>query len=178
MPLTLLHYGVAYLIGKGKQSISFPGLIVSSMMPDVERVIYLFTANPSGRSWLHSLFGVAAVGTTISFLFTIYAYPVVISGIFKVNKKKIREKFRFSKGLFGACLSGGVLHVLVDSLHHEFNPTLYPFMNESFDALVLFNDWQLATIVVYSVLSMLFVTILVWQAAKGTEGFWNRVLVG
>jgi len=178
MPLTLLHYGVAYLIGKWKHSLSVPGLIVSSMMPDVERVIYLFTVNPSGRGWLHSLFGVATLGTAISFLFTIYAYPVVISRIFKVNKKKIREKCRFSKGLFVACLSGGVLHVLVDSFHHEYNPTLYPFMNESFDALVLFRDWQLATILVYSVLSILFITIFVWEAAKGTEGFWSRVLVG
>jgi len=177
MPLTILHYGVAYLIGKWKQSVSFPGLIVSSMMSDVERLIYLFTDNPSGRGLLHSLFGVATLGTAISFLFTIYAYPAAISVIFKVEKKKTTEKCRFSKGLFAACLSGGVLHVLVDSLHHEFNPTLYPFMNDSFDAFVLFSNWQLATIIVYSVFSMLFFTIFVWEAVKGTEGFWNRVLV-
>lgn len=176
MPLTPLHYNVAYLIGKWKQSLSLPGLIVSSMMPDIERLIYLFVDNFNARGFLHSLFGVATLGTALSVLFTVYAYPVVVSGIFRMDKRMIKKKCRFSKGLIVACLGGGMLHVLVDSLHHEYNPTLYPFINESFDALVLFGNWQLATTVVHSVFFVLFITIFIWEAVKETEGFWKRVL--
>jgi len=177
MPLTPLHYGVAYLIGKRKKSLSLPALIVSSMMPDTERLIYLFIDNSHARSFLHSLFGVATLGTALSVMFTIYAYPVVVSSMFGVDKRTIEKECRFSKGLIVACFVGGMLHVLVDSLHHKYNPTLYPFINESFDALVLLGNWQLATIVVQSILFALFVTIFVWEAVKKTGDFWKSLLV-
>ena len=178
MPLTPLHYNVAYLIGKWKQSLSLPGLIVSSMMPDIERLIYLFIDNFHARGFLHSLFGVATLGTALSVLFTAYVYPAAVSGTFRIDKRMVEARCRLSKGLVLACSSGGLLHVLVDSLHHEFNPTLYPFIDESFDALVLFGDWQLAGIVVHSVFFALFITIFLWEAARETKGFWKRVLVG
>jgi len=177
MPFTPLHYGVAYLIGKWKKSLSLPALIVSSMMPDIERLIYPFISNSHWRGFLHSLFGVVTLGTALSVLFTVYAYPVVVSSIFRMDRRLTKEKCRFSKGLIVACLGGGMLHVLVDSLHHEYNPTLYPFINESFDALVLFGNWQLATIVVQSMLFALLVTIFVWEAVKKTDDFWKRLLV-
>ncbi|NIR87229.1 DUF4184 family protein [Candidatus Bathyarchaeota archaeon] len=177
MPLTPLHYSVAYLMGKWKQSLSLPGLIVSSMMPDIERFIFMFISNLHVRGFLHSLFGVATLGTALSVLFTVYAYPVMVSGIFGMDKRMIKEKCRFSKGLITACLGGGTLHVLVDSLHHEYNPTLYPFVNESFDALVLFGNWQLASMIVHSIFFVLLITIFIWEAVKETNGFWKRVLV-
>ena len=177
MPLTPLHYSLAYLIGKWKQSLSLPGLIVSSIMPDIERLTYLFIDNFHARGFLHSLFGVATLGTALSVLFTVYAYPAVVSGVFRMDKRIAKVRCYFSKELALACFGGGMLHVLVDSLHHEYNPTLYPFINESFDALVLFGDWQLATTVVHSVLFALFITIFMWEATKETNGFWKRVLV-
>jgi membrane-bound metal-dependent hydrolase YbcI (DUF457 family) len=177
MPLTPLHYSVAYLIGKWRQSLSLPGLIVSSMMPDIEKLIYLFIGSVHGRGFLHSLLGVATLGTALSVLFTVYAYPVVVSSIFRMDKRMIKRKCHFSKGLIVACLGGGVLHVLVDSLHHEYNPTLYPFINESFDALVLFGNWSLASIIVHLVFFALFIVIFLWEALKGTEDFWKRMLV-
>ncbi|UCE15678.1 MAG: DUF4184 family protein [Candidatus Bathyarchaeota archaeon] len=178
MPVTPLHYGVAYLIGKWKQSLSLSGLIVGSVMPDTERLVYLFIDNFHARGFLHSLFGVATLGTVVSVLFTVYAYPAIASSIFRMDKETIKQKCHFSKGLVLACFVGGVFHVIVDSLHHEYNPTLYPFISESFDALVLFGDWQLATIFVQSVLFVLFITIIIWEAMKETKGFWKRVLVG
>jgi len=177
MPLTPLHYGVAYLIGKWKKSLSLPALIVSSMMPDTESLIYLFIGNSHARGFLHSLLGVATFGTALSVMFTVYAYSVVVSRMFGMDKKTIEEECHFSKGLIVACFVGGILHVLVDSLHHEYNPTMYPFINESFDVLVLLGNWQLATIVVQSVLFALFVAIFVWEVAKKRDDFWKRLLV-
>jgi len=177
MPLTFLHYSIAYLIGKWKQNLSLPGLVVSSMMPDIERLFYLAVNNSNARGFLHSLFGAATLGTTLSVFFTVYAYPTVVSGIFGLEKEMIKEKCRFSKGLIVACLGGGVLHVLVDSLHHEYNPTLHPFINESFDALVLFDNWRLANIIVHLVFFALLIVIFLWEAFKGTRDFWKRMLV-
>ncbi len=137
----------------------------------------MFISNLHVRGFLHSLFGVATLGTALSVLFTVYAYPAMVSGIFGMDKRMIKEKCRFSKGLITACLGGGTLHVLVDSLHHEYNPTLYPFVNESFDALVLFGNWQLASMIVHSIFFVLLITIFIWEAVKETNGFWKRVLV-
>ncbi len=177
MPLTPLHYVVAYFVGKWKRSLSLPGLIVGSILPDLDKLIYLFIDNPQGRGILQSLFGVATIGTALSVLFTVYVYPTVVSGIFRMDKRIVEEKCRFSKGLVLACFIGNILHVLVDSLHHEYNPTLYPFISDSFDTLVLFGNWQLAAIMVSSVFFLLLITIFVWEAWKGTEGFWKRILV-
>jgi len=177
MPLTPLHYVVAYFVGKWKRNLSLPALIVGSTLPDLDKLIYLFIYNPQGRGILQSLFGVATIGTALSVLFTVCVYSTVVSGIFKIDKRMIEEKCRFSKGLVLACFVGNVLHVFVDTLHHEFNPTLYPFINDSFDALVLFGNWQLATIIVPSTFFLLFITIFIWEARKGTEGFWKRILV-
>jgi membrane-bound metal-dependent hydrolase YbcI (DUF457 family) len=177
MPLTPLHYVVAYFVGKWKRSLSFPGLIVGSALPDLDFLINLFIYNPQGRGILQSLFGVATVGTVLSVLFTVYVYPTVVSGVFRIDKRMVEERCRFSKGLVLACFVGNILHVLVDSLHHEYNPTLYPFMSDSFDALVLFGNWQLASVIVLSVFLLLFVAIFVWEAWKGIEGFWRRIFV-
>jgi len=177
MPLTPLHYVVAYFVGKWKRNLSLPGLIVGSALPDLDFLINLFIYNLQGRRILQSLFGVATIGTVLSVLFTVYVYPSVVSGVFRIDKRMVEERCRFSKGLVLACFVGNVLHVLVDTLHHEYNPTLYPFISGSFDALVLFGNWQLASMIVTSVFLLLFVTIFVWEAWKGTEDFWKRILV-
>ena len=177
MPLTPLHYVVAYFVGKWKRSLSLPGLIVGSVLPDLDVLVYLFIDNLHGRGILQSLFGVATIGTILSVLFTVYLYPTLVSGIFRIDKRMVEERCRFSKGLVLACFVGNILHVLVDSLHHEYNPTLYPFINESFNALVLFGNWQLASMIVQLVLFVLFITIFIWEALKETKGFWKRVLV-
>jgi len=177
MPLTPLHYVVAYFVGKWKRSLSFPGLIVGSALPDLDFLINLFIYNPQGRGILQSLFGVATVGTVLSVLFSVYVYPALVSGVFRIDKRMVGERCRFSKGLVLACFVGNVFHVLVDSLHHEYNPTLYPFVGGSFDVFVLFGNWQLASMIVQSVFLLLFVAIFVWEAWKGVEGFWRRILV-
>ena len=177
MPLTPLHYCVAYMIGKWKPSLSLPALIVSSMMPDLDVLICLLIGDLQRRGVLHSFLGSATIGTALSVLFTVYAYPVVVSGTLGMEKRMVEERCRFSKRLVLACFVGSLLHVLVDSLHHEYNPALYPFINESFDALVLFGNWRLASMIVQSVLFVVLIVIFVWEAVKKTDGFWKRVLV-
>lgn len=179
MPLTPLHYSVAYLINRWKRELSLPALVVSSMIPDLERpFIFIMTGGVHGRLVLHSLLGAITLGTFLSILVTVFLYPAMVSFLFKIDKKVLLEKCRFSGMLALASLFGCVSHVLLDSLHHEFNPLFFPFLNESFDMLVLLGDWTYATIIVQFLFLALFVLILVLEIRRGVEGFWKRTLVG
>ena len=128
MPLTPFHYPIAYLLNKWKLQLSLPALIVSSFMPDLDSLLYIITFGriPMERTVLHSLLGVTTLGTLLSVTLTLFLYPSLVSFLFRLDKEKVEEKCRFSVTLVVSCLLGGILHVFVDSLHHPFNPLLYP----------------------------------------------------
>jgi len=180
MPLTPLHYCIAYFANKRKRELSLPALIVSSMIPDVETPFtYLMTGGLYRRLVLHSLLGASTLGVLLSILLTIFLYPALVSPLFRLDRKMLEARCRFSSNkLVASCFVGCVTHVFLDSLHHEFNPLLYPFLNESFDAFVLLNNWIYATIIVQSTFVALFILILIREIRKGTEDFWKQMLVG
>jgi len=41
----------------------------------------------------------------------------------------------------------------------------------------LIGKWKQSLSLVHSVFSVLFIAILIWEAVKKTDGFWERVLV-
>jgi len=129
------------------------------------------------RLVLHSFLGAATIGTFMSVLITVFLYPPVVSFFFKFDKEKVEEKCHFSGTLVVLCFVGILSHVFVDSLHHEFNPVLYPFVEGSFDALVLMGDWTSASVIVTSILLALLILFFVDEIRKGTENFWMRMLV-
>jgi len=178
MPATPLHCSVAYPINRWKPQLSLPALLVSSMVPDLEiPVIFLVTGGPRDRLILHSLFGVATVGTFLSVLLTVFLYPPAVSFFFKLDRKKVEERCRFSSVLVVSCIVGGVLHVIVDSMTHEFNPVLYPFVGDSFDVFRLTNYWAASALIVeFALLGLLI--FIVYEIRKGTKDFWMRMLVG
>lgn len=178
MPLTPFHYCVAYLFYKWKSELSLPALVVSSMLPDLEKpFVFILTGSVHSRLILHSLLGAITLGTLLSISLIVFLYPTIVSFIFKIDKGVVLEKCRFSGMLILVSLFGCVSHVLLDSLHHEFNPLFYPFINESFDILVLMGDWVYATIIIQSMLFSLFIAILYLEIRKGSEDFWKRILV-
>ena len=179
MPLTPLHAVVAYLLNRWEKRLSLPALIVGAMAPDLEvPFVWFVTGGVYNRLVLHSLLGVAVLGTLIAVALTVFAYPTSVSFVFRLDKEEIEEKCRFSSLLVFCCLVGSLSHVLIDSLHHDFNPLLYPFVNESFDAFVLKNSFvSPADLVSYPMLAVL-VLIFILEIRKGKEGFWKRVLVG
>ncbi|MFQ5999429.1 MAG: DUF4184 family protein [Candidatus Bathyarchaeia archaeon] len=179
MPLTPIHCSVAYLTNRWKPQLSLPPLLVSSMVSDLEiPVLFLMTGGLQTRLVLHSLLGIATIGTFLSVLLTVFLYPPIVSFFFKLDKKRIEERCRFSGTLVISCIFGGLLHVFVDSMTHEFNPVLYPFVNESFDAFRLTNDWVSATLIVDSSLLALLIFFFVHEIRKGTKNLWMRMLVG
>lgn len=179
MPATPLHFSIAYLINRWRPQLSLPALLVGTMVPDIEiPFTYLLTGGAHGRIVLHSFLGAATMGTILSVLLTVFFYPPVISFFFKLDKEKVEEKCRFSGTLVILCLSGILSHVFIDSLHHEFNPVLYPFVKETFDALMFTNDPTFATVVVTSVLLVPLILLFVLEIRKGIRDFWMRMLVG
>ncbi len=179
MPPTPLHTVVAYLIKRLKSQLSLPALLVSTMVADLEiPFLYLATGGLQDRLFLHSLLGAATLGTFLSVFLTVFLYPSVVSFFFKLEKIEVREKCRFSGTLIILCLVGTLSHVIIDSLHHEFNPVLYPFVKESFDALVLTNDPKFAGAIISSVFLAILIFFVVDEIRKGTGDFWMRMLVG
>ena len=179
MPATPLHCNIAYLINRWKPQLSLPALLVSTMIPDLEiPFTYLITGGLQHRLVLHSFLGAATLGTFLSVLLTVFFYPSVVSFFFKLDKEKVEEKCRFSGTLIALCFVGILSHMFIDSLHHEFNPVLYPFVKESFDALILIGDWASATVIVTSVLLALLIFFFAVELRKGTKDFWMRLLVG
>ena len=179
MPLTPIHCSVAYLINRWKPQLSLPALLVSTMVPDLENLfIYLITGGLYDRLVLHSFLGAATLGTCLSVMLTVYLYPPAVSFFFKFNRGKVKEKCRFSGTLVAVCFVGSVSHVLVDSLHHRFNPVLYPLVNESFDGFRITSnsifDGALVTLVLLAVL----VFFVVDHKRNGNKPFWMRMLVG
>jgi len=179
MPVTPLHYCAAYIINKAKVGLILPALIVGSFIPDLEYFVSLVTGErlvPS-RGFLHSLLGAVTLDTFLAVLVTIFLYPVIISWIFKLEKSSVAEKCRFSGMLVLSAIFGCLSHVLIDATSHEYNPLLYPFVTESFDALMLMNDWLLASAIVQIALLVLLLLILVREFTRGSKEFWRRLLV-
>jgi len=180
VPVTPLHYCAAYTINKGKRGLVLPALIVGSVIPDLDSFISFVTGGRSGppRGLMHSLLGAVTLDTFLAVLVTILLYPLMVSWILKLEKKEVIEKCRVSGMLVLSALVGSLSHVLIDSTMHEYNPLLYPFMNESFDALVFMNNWLLASVIVHTVLLGLLLAIFIIEIRKGTEGFWKRLQIG
>lgn len=178
MPYTPIHWSIAYLAREIKPSLSLPALIVSTAVPDLEiPFVYIITGGRFDRLVLHSLLGAVTLGTVISVVFTVFAYSPLISRLFRLDSKIVRDRCRFSWSLVAVCLLGNLSHVLVDSLHHAYNPLLYPFNSNSFDALVLMNNWVLATVIVQSSFLALLVLFVIREVKHGTENIWARLLV-
>jgi len=179
MPITPLHYCLAYVINKAKKGFVLPALIVGSVIPDVEAFVGYVTNERivASRGLMHSILGAATLDTFLAIQITGFLYPTFVNWIFRVKIKNVSEKCVFSGMLVFSALVGSLSHVLIDATCHEYNPLFYPFTNESFDAFVLLNDWLLASVIVQTVLFAMLLAIFAIEVRKGTQRFWERLLV-
>jgi hypothetical protein len=141
MPVTPLHYPAGYILSKTNKQLSLPGLLVGSVIPDIE-VPLMWILFPGGWDHLlfHSLLGVFTVCTLLAIIVTRFIYPPIISLIFGVDRGKLDEACRVTPALAVSCMLGALFHVLVDIPMHPFNPTLWPWVppNEIVGSVVLF----------------------------------------
>jgi hypothetical protein len=178
MPYTPIHCSVAYLARQFRPKLSLPALLVSTMAPDLEiPFLYAATSGQHSRLVLHSFLGAITMTTMLSVILVVFAYPPVVSYIFKIDYKTVKEKCRFSWSMVALCFMGSLSHVLIDALHHEYNPLFFPFTYISFDALVFMNDWTLASVIIPIAFLSLLVLFVVIELRKGTRNIWRRLLV-
>ncbi|MGQ9719271.1 MAG: DUF4184 family protein [Nitrososphaerales archaeon] len=179
MPITPLHYCLAYFFHKiSKSGLNFPALIVGSMVPDLEvPFILLATKGETNRLVLHSVLGSVTLGLLLSIFISVLLYPKFVALAFPRLRGDLRSRCSFSNSLVLSSLIGVLGHVLLDSLHHEYNPLLYPFSMESFNDFVLFGDYSLASEVIGLAFMIFGLIIILREINHGREGFWKRLLV-
>lgn len=130
MPLTPLHYPIAYFTHKLGGNLNLPGLIVGSMIPDLEIpfVVLIFGVDGPNRLVLHSLLGSATLGTILATIITIKLYPFLVSNFFGVSREKVEGRCQLSFALVFSVLIGAISHVLLDFTNHLYNPIFWPFL--------------------------------------------------
>jgi membrane-bound metal-dependent hydrolase YbcI (DUF457 family) len=169
---------LAYIIYKLGGKLNLPGLVVGSMLPDLEiPLIFLFvgTQGPN-RMALHSLLGATTVGTTLAAAITVWLYPTLTSKIFPISKLRVKDKCRFSISLAFSCLLGVLSHVLLDIVNHDYNPVFWPFLTiyETPSPTTPFlGGAATASLIVHALLAIVFVGLFV----KQRENFWEKLLV-
>ncbi len=177
MPLTPLHYPVAYLMYKLNKKLGLPGLVVGSMFPDLEipAIIFLFRTRIPHRLVLHSLLGAATIGTMLSVIFTVLIYPPLISYFFKIEEEKIKRKCRISCVLIFSCFLGNLSHALLDVVNHPYNPIFWPFQLTTISPICsAMGGVQSASLIAHTVLIVLFALLLIKQRGN----LWEGLLVG
>ncbi len=183
MPYTPIHWSLAYLGKAFKPSLSLPGLLVSTSMPDLEiPFVYAATGGQCDRLVLHSVLGAATLATFLSVVTTVFIYSPIISRLFKLNPAKVTSKCLFSGSLIAVCFFGSFSHVLTDSFDHLYSPLFFPFTYDSFSAYAVIarniNNWALASAIApLSFLALSFIVVL-REVRKGTKNIWFRLLVG
>lgn len=186
MPITPLHYPIAYLAHKLDERLSFPGLIVGNMQPDIEiPFLYLITGDRfHSRLVLHSLFGAIVFGTLLSVILVVFLYPWAASFFFGCEKNEINKKCNFSPILVISCLIGNLSHVLLDLSNHQYNPLLWPFLSaeSSFNPICpLLGGYENASLLMHSVMLTLLLLIIVYEWKQDNSNvldFLKRLIVG
>ena len=178
MPANFFHSVFGYLINRWNPQLSLPGLLVGSVIPDIEVIpIYYLTNGEIDRMVFHSVIGSLTLGTILSLGIVIFAYPRFVSAIFKIDVTEIKKKCKFTKKLVGACMVGNLLHILIDATSHEYNPLLYPISTNSFDFLRISTDLIFDNIVINLILAIIFLLIIFTSLRRDPKGFWKKMLL-
>jgi membrane-bound metal-dependent hydrolase YbcI (DUF457 family) len=178
LPVAPLHYPVAYVLYKLRAKLSLPGLIVGSIVPDIEvPFIFLWSGTEAfDRLVLHSLLGAMTFGTLLSIAISVLVYPRLTSAIFPIDKLKVKEKCRFSLGLAVSCLLGVLSHVLLDVTNHPYNPVFWPFLGSSetpSPIVPLLGGAPTASLLMHTLMAVLFIGLF----ANKRRNFWEHLLV-
>lgn len=188
MPITPLHYPVAWGLSKLNKKLNLPGLIVGSFIPDIEYLFYFifFPGFIPDFFILHSLIGGVILGTTISIIVIIFIYPLLTSLLFGLDKMKVTKVCRLTMILVISCMLGNLFHILLDVFMHRFNSILWPFVDPHdipgilslafafpFEGNIgVGSIW--ASILLHTIFTLLMIVIFV----KSRRNLWELILVG
>ena len=178
MPFTPLHIPVAFATWLlTKKKIPLAPLVLANMAPDLEvPVIYslsymgLIRVNDMivDRLVLHSILG----GILLVPLVMMVVYPVYswILSYLRIHCPKISPRDMFLVGSIG-----GLSHVLLDAVHHPYNPLLFPLTYRTVNNLVV-GDYRITSIIVHMVFAIILLVIFLYgymkfRSLRGALGF-------
>ncbi len=140
MVLTPFHYPLAYLINKvSGNKLKLDYVTLSVFLPDIEIPILFLLGYYPYRLILHSIIG----SLVFSFPTLLLLWPIYRFFILETLGIEVRLDNMYN--VFIGSVIGSLSHVFLDALHHDYNPLLWPFSLQSIDAIVLFNNWRLAS---------------------------------
>jgi len=177
---------VGYLLSKANKKLSLPGLIVGSVIPDIEVPIMLyFFPGVYDHLLMHSLLGVFTVCTLLAVVVTRIFYPPIISLFFRLDYQELKEACRVTPMLFLSCMIGALFHVIVDIPMHPFNPVFWPWVNpgDIVGAVVLFfaegGNIALGFTMAYTIFHAFFLVLgVIILVVNFGEGMWKRLWIG
>jgi len=130
LPLTPLHYPLAYALKQADRRLSLPALTVGAVIPDIECpiLILLFPYLPN-HLFLHSLVGALTLGTGLAVLITRVVYSPVMSRVFGLDRNTLDAACEITPVMVGSCAIGVLSHLAIDYTMHPYNPLLWPWID-------------------------------------------------
>lgn len=146
-----------YKAFKGK--LDFHSLLIGSLLPDLEIPILYFLgfSYPYDRLVLHSFMG--------SLMFS-WVLGLALYRLYKVFMRKLLNyelRYVSLTNLITSIELGSLGHVFIDTLHHPYNPLLWPLSSESVDVFVLFGDYEVAMTFMHALFMLLFIAIACYE---------------
>lgn len=178
IPFFILHWPSVWPLVVAKPSrFNFFALSLGAIIPDLEvPILFLITGDKwHARSIMHSLLGAVTLDLLIVVLVTLFIVPRFLKYLDgKVQNKKIflfssfdlREHKSSSGVIIYSGLIGTVSHVCLDLINHTYNPLTFPMEKYYGFNLVLFNDVQLANMIVWVVMSSLLIIMIYYWYLK------------
>lgn len=123
MPITPLHIAFAWPLKMKFKALSSASLTVAALVPDFEPIAYMILGIFPDRLVMHSLVGALSVDVVLTILILKLLSHIRFQ---KIGIHGLANPNLFSRAVILSAVVGSLSHVLVDSLHHNHNPLLWP----------------------------------------------------
>ena len=125
---------------------------------------------------MHSILGSVTIGTLLGLIVTVWVYPVLVSRLFNVDKKKLESKCKLSFAVFFSVLVGNLSHVLLDVTNHPYNPLFWPFIPTTATPSSIY--FALETPLNYLWIQVIMAAVLVVLIVIKRKNLFEELLVG
>jgi hypothetical protein len=130
MPATPFHYPFAFLISKTNKRFLLPGLVVGSVIPDIEiPIMWVFFPGLPDHLVLHSLIGGLTLGVLLAVIVTCFLYTPIASFVFRIDSQDLKQTCQVNSWMLLSCLFGVMSHLILDFPMHWYNPILWPWVD-------------------------------------------------
>ena len=131
---------------------------------------------PYNRGFLHSFLASLTIDPILALFLTPFSLFLIKKTFnFSYSVKDFIIKLNFKDYILSVFSS--FFHVLIDSLHHLYNPVFIPFTKKSFNRLLLFNDWVKASFIMQFIFGALAILIHEGEKAKSFKAFIESTLI-